>query len=426
MTLTHPQRLGTRPAGRPPRLSLGVEEEFLLLDPKSGVNLPVGEAVIGALPDGVRGQSRAEFRRSMVEMVTPVCSDLDEVGEQLTMLRWAAAVAATQAGARLVAVGATPVADPHRDVPAGSRYAAMARQYGAIAHDPAVCGCHIHVGVPDRALAIDVCSRLRIWLPMIQAIAANSPLHAGSDTGHASWRSVQLERWPSLGPTPEFDCPEDYDRTVNSLVASGVMLDPTMVYWYARPSVSYPTVEVRVADVCPTVADTVLVAGLVRGLVATMLEHARAGEPLPHVADCLVSAAHWRAAHDGLDGNLVDLRTNQIRPAWDLVDDMVETILPALEWHGDVDLVTDQLASLRRAGNGATRQRHILRRTGSIRAVLDGLTDHTLYPWTAGPTADKWVARETLTKATGARRDATVNVAAPGHTPDLRPPEGIR
>ncbi|MEU7924101.1 glutamate--cysteine ligase [Micromonospora sp. NPDC049107] len=358
-------------------LTLGVEEEFLLLDPASGGNLAVADEVRAALRGPARDQSRQEFRHSMVEMVTPVCADLDELRTHLVALRRSAVEAAARAGARLVAVGATPVAEPHRTVPDEPRYHAMSRRYGPVAHDPAVCGCHVHVGLPDRELAVQVCNHLRVWLPVVQALTTNSPLHDGYDTGHASWRSMQLERWPSIGPTPYFESVTDYDRTVDELIAAGVMLDAAMVYWYARPSSAYPTVEVRVGDVCPTVDDAVLVAALVRSLVATLADDVRAGVPAPGVRDCLVAAAHWRAAHDGLDGELIDLRAGGARPAWDLVDDLMATIAPALLRHGDLGYVLAQLARLRRDGTGATRQRRVLDDTGDLRAVIDDLAAQT-------------------------------------------------
>ncbi|PWR09944.1 carboxylate--amine ligase [Micromonospora acroterricola] len=358
-------------------LTLGVEEEYLLLDPDSGRNLPVADQVLAALRGSAREQSRQEFRHSMVEMVTPVCADLGELRAHLVALRRSAGEAATAAGARLVAVGATPLAEPHRTVPDKPRYHAMSRRYGPVAHDPAVCGCHVHVGLPDRELAVQVCNHLRVWLPVVQAITTNSPLHDGQDTGHASWRSMQLERWPSIGPTPYFDSAADYDRTVDELIAAGIMLDAAMVYWYARPSVAYPTVEVRVGDVCPTVDDAVLVAGLVRALVATTAADVRAGARAPGIRDCLVAAAHWRAAHDGLDGELIDLRAGGTRPAWALVDELLATVTPALARHGDLEYVIDQLARLRSEGTGATRQRRVLERTGDLRAVIDDLVART-------------------------------------------------
>ena len=296
-------------------------------------------------------------------------------------MRRAAARAAAAAGARLVAVGATPVREAHRTVPDEPRYHDMSRRFGPVAHDPAVCGCHVHVGVPDRELAVQVCNHLRPWLPVVQALTTNSPLHDGRDTGHASWRSMQLERWPSIGPTPHFDSAADYDATVRDLIATGIMLDAAMVYWYARPSASYPTVEVRVGDVCPTVDDTVLVAGLVRALVATMIDEVRAGRPAPRIRDCLVAAAHWRAAHDGVDGDLVDLRTGRPRPAWDLIDDLLVSLAPALRRHGDLDLVRREADRLRRDGTGATRQRRIMADTGGdVRAVLAHLAARTTAP----------------------------------------------
>ncbi|RLP93535.1 MULTISPECIES: glutamate--cysteine ligase [unclassified Micromonospora] len=358
-------------------LTLGVEEEYLLLDPETGVNMPVADQVLTALHGGAREQSRQEFRHSMIEMVTPVCTELDQLRDQLVELRAAAARAAANAGARLMAVGATPVAEPHRSVPDKPRYHAMSHRYGPVAHDPAVCGCHIHVGIPDRELAVQVCNHLRVWLPVIQAITVNSPLHDGGDTGHASWRSMQLERWPSIGPTPHFASTADYEETVAALVTAGVMLDEAMVYWYARPSAAYPTVEIRVGDVCATVDDTVLVAGLVRALVATLIEDIQAGVAAPRVRGCLVSAAHWRAAHDGLDGTLIDLRAGGARPAWELVDDLFATVAPALLRHGNLGYVLAQLARLRRDGTGARRQRRTLERTGDVHAVLDLLAAQT-------------------------------------------------
>jgi YbdK family carboxylate-amine ligase len=362
----------------PALLTLGVEEEFLLLDPVSGHNAPVVEKVLAVLADEVRDRSRLEFRHSMLEMVTGVCTDLTQLRQELTELRRAAADAALTAGVWLVAVGATPIAEPERTATHNARFQEIARHYGPIAHDPAVCGCHIHVGVPDRELAVQVCNHLRVWLPVVQALAVNSPLYGGADTGHASWRSMQLERWPSLGPSPYFSSADDYDRTVQALVASGAMLDATMVLWYARPSATYPTVEVRVGDVCQTVDDTVLVAGLVRGLVATVIDDIAAGSPAPQVRDCVVKAAHWNAAHHGLDGTLLDLRRAQARPAWELVDELFAAVTPALIRHGDLDAVRGGLQRLRQCGTGAARQRLVLQRTGDVRAVLTDLAHRTV------------------------------------------------
>jgi glutamate---cysteine ligase / carboxylate-amine ligase len=364
---------GAEAGGTTSRLTLGVEEEFLLLDPRNDHNMPVAPNVLAALPEAVRGCSRQEFRPSMVEMATPVCTTLPELGQELSRLRRAAATAASTAGARLVAVGATPIAEPQRTVSDDPRFRAIARHYGPIARDPAVCGCHVHVGVPDRSVAIQVGNHIRDWLPVVQALTVNSPFYAGFDTGHASWRSIQLERWPSLGPTPYFESTDVFDRRVRTLVASGVMLDATMVLWYARPSKTYPTVEVRVNDVCPTVRDTMLVAGLIRALVATAIDDIANGVPAPRTPDQVLRAAHWNAAQQGLGGTLLDVRSEEPVPAWDLVDEMVSLVAPALSRYGDWRLVLAELARVREEGTGAVRQRRTFARTHDLHDVLDQL-----------------------------------------------------
>lgn len=368
----------TGPRGAPTPLTVGVEEEFLLVDPETGENLPVAENVRASLPRRVRKRSHAEVRRSIVEMVTPVCADLAAVRRHLLASRRAAAKASVESGARLVAVGATPVRELEPAVVAEPRYRAMEVRYGPVALDPAVCGLHVHVGVPDRELAVQVCNHVSIWLPVVQAMTANSPIYEGHDTGHASWRSVQLTRWPGLGPTPRFESVDDYDNTVAALVMSGALLDPAMVYWYARLSASYPTVEVRVGDVCPTVDDTVLVTALIRALVGSAIDQVRAGTPPHSVRECLLTAAHWRAAHDGLGGMLVDLRLGRLRPAWDLVNEFFATVSPALLRSGDLDLVLDGLNRLRQHSDGAARQRAIHRGAGDVRAVLAYLAERTV------------------------------------------------
>ncbi|MEU8818872.1 glutamate--cysteine ligase [Actinoplanes sp. NPDC048796] len=350
--------------------TIGVEEEYLLLDPRTGENVPVAPAVAGKLPEPLREQSRREFRHSMIEMVTPVCSSLDEVADSLRTMRQAAGEAAAAAGANLVALGATPVGEPDLTVTDDPRYRAIAGHYGPIVGDPAVCGCHVHVGVPDVETAVQVGNHLRPWLPVLQAMFVNSPFAAGADTGHASWRAMQLDRWPSLGPTPYFESPADLKRMVRLLVGAGVMMDESLLLWHARPSARYPTVEVRVADVCPSVADGVLLTALVRALVGTALDDIAAGRRALPVPDWVLKAAHWNAAHSGLGGTLLDPSRESTRPAWELVDELVETVTPALDRHGDLGTAYELLAPLRTVGTGTDRLRREHERTGDLPRTL--------------------------------------------------------
>jgi carboxylate-amine ligase len=369
-----------RPGGRDEdpsaRLTVGVEEEFLLVEADTATAAARADEVEAALEPNLRAQVSREFHASQFEVATTVHTDLGDLHAEISGLRRAVATAAGTVGCRLLAVGTAVIEGPPPPVTDDPRYVRMAQRFGAIADTSGLCGCHVHVGVPDPELAIQVCNHLRPWLPTLQAMTANSPFYAGRDTGHASWRSVLWARWPSTGPTPYFRDLREYRATIERMVATGVMLDEGMTYWYARPSARYPTVEVRVGDVCPTADDATLVAALIRALVAMLIDDIRAGRPAPRVSDGLLAAAHWRAAHDGLEGEGVDTVTGVVSPAWQLVDRLVARVEPALVRHGDQDVVTDLLDLLRRRGSGAERQRQA-RHDGGLREVLALLARQT-------------------------------------------------
>jgi carboxylate-amine ligase len=336
--------------------------------------------VVAAMPGGLRRYTRVEFHTSQLEVASPVRTDLADLGEALAELRRAAAAAAPAAGARLLAVGTAPMATPLPAISAGERYARMAERFGALAGTPGLCGCHVHVGVPDRDTAVQVGNHVRAWLPVLQALTANSPFFAGRDTGYASWRSVLWRSWPSAGPTPFFGSVADFDRAVAELVAAGVLLDEGMVYWYVRPSARYPTVEVRVGDVCLTVSETLLVAALVRALVATALRDVHAGRRAPAVNERLLAAAHWRAGRDGLEGLAVDPVHGGLQPARRRLQELLWRVRPALIHAGDLALVRGVLDELSGGGSGAARQRRAYRRRRTMGDVLRTLEDETVRP----------------------------------------------
>jgi carboxylate-amine ligase len=247
-----------------------------------------------------------------------------------------------------------------------------------IAHEQGICGCHVHVSVPDREAAIQVSNRLRPWLPLLLAVTANSAIYRNTDTGYASWRSILWQRWPSAGPPPQFDSADEYDAVVRQLMDSGAMLDDGMVYWDVRPSANFPTIEVRVADVPATVAETVVLAALVRGAVMTALDDERRGETLAPLAPQALRAAYWMAAREGLDGNAIDLTDSHASvPAVDLLDGLVDRIRPALDAVGDYEMVRSELTRIAEHGNGAMRQRRAWQKRHDVADVLAEAADAT-------------------------------------------------
>jgi carboxylate-amine ligase len=358
--------------------TLGVEEEFLLVDPDTGEPVGVSRRVADhAATEGVDLQ--LELTSCQVETATEVSSTLADVREQLVRTRTVAARAAERSGARLLAV-AVPPAVPH-DFPItdNPRYHRISDEFGMVASEQGVCGAHVHVAVPTREAAIRVSNRLRPWLPLLLAVTANSAIYRNADSGYASWRHLLWARWPSAGPPPHFDSADDYDATIEMMLRSGAMLDKGMVYWDVRPSANFPTIEVRVADVPATIDDTVLFTALVRGAVMTALDDERDRVGLPHISALALGAAYWRSARDGLDGMAIDLVDSHAPvPARELLDQLVDRISPALEAVGDRELVRDGLARLDEQGNGATRQRAAWQRSHDVGDVLEAVAAATL------------------------------------------------
>lgn len=358
--------------------TFGVEEEFLLVDRRTGEPVARNKAVAEtAARSGVDLQ--LELTSCQVETATEVMSSSDELRSALVRLRRVATDAADANGARLLAAALPPTV-PHKfPITPTPRYRKIGDRFGMIAHEQGICGCHVHVEVPSRGAAIQVSNRIRPWLPLLLALTANSSIYRGSDSGYASFRSVLWARWPSAGPPPYFDSTAQYDATVTMLEDAGAALDDGMIYLDVRPSNKFPTVEVRVSDVPATVAETVLFATLVRAAVMTALEAERNGEPVVPLTDYVLKAAYWKSAHDGLDGHSIDLtESHAVAPTAKLLADLVEQFRPALERLGEYDMVRDELARIVEQGNGAMRQRRAWARRREVADVIDELAAATI------------------------------------------------
>jgi glutamate---cysteine ligase / carboxylate-amine ligase len=349
--------------GYPELVTIGVEEEFLLVDPATRRTADGAVVVLkqaGALPVGAALHS--ELLTTQVEFATGVCTSLDELRAQLTAGRQALRDAAQHEGLSLVSSGTAVLSEPDVPVTPGERFERITGLYAQLLTDYEVSGCHVHVGVADRETAVAVINHLSVWLPVLLALSANSPFHHGRDTGYASWRMVQQSRLPGSGLTPWFRDSAEYDRTVARLVELGVLADDTMTFWLARPSPRYSTVEVRVADAVATVDEAVLQAGLTEALVRYALTELKVGREAEPVPPQWGAAAVWSAARYGLAGPGVDLRTGRRMPMMNLLGDLVDLVAPGSRTA--VRAVVDR-------GTGVTQQR----RAGSPAAAVDELSE---------------------------------------------------
>jgi len=382
-------RAATVPVGPPGAvraagaITLGVEEEFVLLDPSTGAVVLAGPELVRML--GEEPGIQQELMRFQVETGTGVCTSLDDAGRELLRLRRLAADAAAHLDCRLVASGVAPYRTPGLAAVTGQpRYQELARRYGRVVADAGTCGCHVHVGVPSRDLGVQVLARLRPWLAPLLAITANSPIAGGHDTGWASWRYVIQSRWPTAVPPAAWPDAAAYDTAVRRLIGQGAALDERNVYFLARLSPRYPTVEVRVADVCLDAGTAVLAAGLTRALVATALAEARRGTPAAAPPARQVTAALTAAARHGLAGAGVDPLTGQAVDATALRARLLDHVYPALSDHGDTQVITDLLRRLDQQGTGADRQRALFTSAASTPAFITALARATLSGYEPG------------------------------------------
>ena len=388
--------------------TLGVEEEFLLVDaatlrptaaapeviadasrrsvPAGTVPLPpqvdgdLGPLAQAAmLDDGalLGGGVEPELTLEQVETVTPVLHDLTSLHSTLVALRRRVGAAAGAHGAVLVASGTSPFPAQAHHTP-DPRYRAMASAFGITAREQLTCGCHVHVAVASPEEAVGAIDRMGPWLPVLAAIASNSPFWRGADTDYASYRTQVWGRWPSAGSGAPFGSVEAYRECVTGMLASGTILDEAMVYFDVRLSHRYPTVEVRVADVALEVDDAVLVAALARALVDTAARQWRDGVPPPPVRPELARLATWRASRSGLSGVLVDVASRRPVPARLLVGRLVRHVRDSLEEAGDLGCVEELVGGVLARGTGAARQREAFRRTGRLEDVVRMLAMRTV------------------------------------------------
>lgn len=358
--------------------TLGVEEEYQIIDPTTGELCSRCEPILSVARKELGSQVQPEAQLSQIEISTSVCRTLAEVRAELVRLRRSVRAAAEVEGYQIAAAGTHPFSSWEKQkLTPKERYQELLRSYQQLARELMIFGCHVHVGIRDREIAIGIMNRARIWLAPLLALCASSPFWAGTDTGYASYRTEIWSRWPVSGPPLFFESQAEYETLVEALVATGSVKEATKIYWDIRLSERFPTLEFRVADVCLTVDEAVMLAGLVRALVRTCYEQVVRSRPLPRVRPELIRVAHWRAARFGLAAELLDLEQQQAVPAQQLVEKFLSWLRPALEEAGDWDEVSLIVHQTIKQGIGASRQREVYQRRGDLRDVVDFIVAQT-------------------------------------------------
>lgn len=364
----------------------GVEEELLVVAEDDLEPLPVAEEMVrwhtirsldaddGAITapaTHVGPLLSADLHQEHVTVALPAVETLTEQLESIRRGRTLADETARRFGGRVVAVGSPPWSRrPH--VSADPRHEEMGKRFGSFSFDQLTCGLHVRVDVDGPEEGVAVLDRIRIWLPTLLAMSANSPYWFGRDTGFASHRHQSWSQWPTAGIPDVFGSVAEYRRRCESLVEIGAALDRAQLHLDAHLGVDGTCVVVRVTDVCLDARHAAVLAVIVRALVETTARMWRLGVEPPPFGTAELRAAAWHAARYGLQESLVSPKSMRPVAAGDVIAEMLRLVRPTLREYGEEDAVDAVVWDMLRVGTGATRQRDGFAIRKQLRDVVKG------------------------------------------------------
>ncbi len=369
-----------------PAFTVGIEEEYLLVDKQTRdlANDPP-PSMLEECEYLCEGQVSPELLRSQIEVGTRVCKNIKEARWDLARLRRVVVKVAERHGLAPIAASTHPFAhwleQKHTEK---DRYNALTREMQATARRLLICGMHVHVGVDDDELRIDLMNQLTYFLPHLLALSCSSPFWEGENTGLKSYRLTVFDALPRTGLPESFASFSEYERHINVLIGAGLIEDSTKIWWDLRPSARYPTLETRVMDVCTRLDDAVGLGALVMCLLR-MLYRLRCDNKRWRVyARLLINENRWRAMRYSFDDGLIDLAKCQVVPFSDLLDEMLELVQEDAESMDCVEEVQHARVILER-GTSAHKQvktyekalEQGARERDALNAVVDMLIEET-------------------------------------------------
>jgi carboxylate-amine ligase len=313
---------------REPTFSIGVEEEYLLVDRESrDLCADPPDSIMKQCTEMLHGQVSPEFMRAQIEIGTRVCKNLTEVREDLARLRSTIVEVTGRYGLAPIAASTHPWArwldQKHTE---RERYDSLSAEMQAAARRLLICGMHVHVGIEDDELRIDLMNQFAYFLPHLLALSCSSPFWEGEDTGLKSYRLTVFDALPRTGLPERFASFAEYRRHVGVLINAGLIQDATKIWWDMRPSDRYPTLEMRVTDVCTRMEDALTIAALTVCILRMLYRLRCANRRWRMYAPMLLMENRWRAMRYSLDEGLIDLAKGVIVPTDELVEELVEIV----------------------------------------------------------------------------------------------------
>jgi glutamate---cysteine ligase / carboxylate-amine ligase len=359
------------------RFTIGVEEEFQIIDPATWELRSHVSELIASGTASLGDHIKREMHQSIVEVGTKVCADVAELRREIVSIRSELAAAAERVGLAVAAAGTHPSAQwVDQLISPGERYANIVEELQQLARSLLIFGLHVHVAMPDRQSTIDIMNAARYFLPHLLALSTSSPFWAGRETGLKSYRTAIFSRFPRSGVPDHFGSWGEYDNYINLLVELHCIDDGKKIWWDLRPHPMFGTLEFRICDV-PTRADeTICLAALMQAIVVKLHRLYTKNMGFRLYRRALIEENKWRAARWGIDGNLIDFGKREEVPMRDLALELVDFVDEVVDELGSRQEV-NYVRTILRDGTSADRQLRVFRESGSLATVTQQVVQET-------------------------------------------------
>jgi len=370
-----------------PSLTIGIEEEYLLVDKETrDLASDPPKQLLADCEEALAGQVSPEFLRCQIEVGTPVCKSVAEARKQLGHLRLTIAEKAEKYGLAPIAASTHPFAHWERQHHTDKqRYNELAQDMQVVVRRLLICGMHVHVGIEDEALRIDLFNQLTYFLPHLLALSTSSPFWQGRRSGLKSYRLAVFNELPRSGLPQAFDSADEYRRTVEMLVEAGMIEDATKIWWDLRPSARFPTLEMRVTDVATRMEDTLTIAALYQCITRMLWRLRRKNQRWRTYSPFLVSENRWQAQRHGAAARMVDFGRGECLPFHTLIDELIDLVAEDAD-HLGCTAEVQRARAIASEGTSANRQLEIYDKAidagethdAAMRNVVDFLIGETV------------------------------------------------
>jgi len=360
-----------------PRLTIGIEEEFQIVDGEGQLKSH-SETLLAAARPRLGDQIKPEMMQSVIEAGTKICADISEARTEITTLRGTLAALLAPVGLRIASAGTHPFSHwQDQLVTEQERYKVLEDELQDVIRELLIFGLHVHVGIPDREARVEVMNEARYFLPHLLAISTSSPFWLTRNTGLKSYRQVVWGRFPRTGIPPDFSSYDEFENFVELLVKTASIDNGRKIWWDLRPHAVFPTIEFRVCDAATRVEETLCIAALTQAICAKLLVLREKNQGFRRYLPSLIQENKWRAMRGGMDARLIDFGKQVEVPMRDLAVELLEFIDDVVDALGSRK-ETDYLETIARDGTSADRQIRTWKETGHLHTVVDMVAAETV------------------------------------------------